>query len=141
MTLSERIRLFSLSTILFFGIDLVWLGLVADGFYDQHLGHLLRETVIWPAAVVFYLLFVAGIVVFVSTPAVLHRSPAQALVRGAFFGLVTYATFDLTSLALIDGFPLVVVIVDLAWGAFISAAVAGGGTFVAIRLSRRNAAR
>lgn len=117
------LRMYAVGLTCFFALDLVWLGVVAKGFYRRQLGHLLRPDVQWVAALLFYLLFVAALVVFVAAPAAERRSYAHALGYGAFFGLAAYAAFDLTCLALFKEFPLAVVVVDLAWGATLSAAV------------------
>jgi uncharacterized membrane protein len=106
-----------------FAIDLVWLGVVAKGFYQRQLGHLMRPDVQWIPAVAFYLIYVAALVVFVAAPAVERRSVGHAVAFGAFFGLAAYAAFDLTGLALLKGFPLSAALTDLAWGAFLSATV------------------
>ena len=82
------------------------------------------------AAGLFYLIFLAGLVTFVTQPALLKESWAHALIFGMFFGLVTYATFDLTSLALFKDFPVKVVIVDLLWGMFIGGSVATGAYYI-----------
>jgi uncharacterized membrane protein len=76
-------------------------------------------------AILFYLVYVAALVIFVAAPAASQRSIARAIGYGAFFGLAAYAAFDLTGLALLRGFPLAAALVDLAWGAFLSAAVSG----------------
>ncbi len=114
-----------------FALDLVWLGVVAKGFYARHMGTLLRPEVRWGPALLFYLLYVVAVVVFVVMPAAERRSFARAIGMGAFFGLAAYATYDLTSLALIRDFPLIVVIVDLAWGLVITAAAASAGYLAA----------
>lgn len=115
-------------------LDLVWLSVVAVGLYERLLGDLLADEPRALAAAAFYAIFLAGLLHFVVDPAVTARSLRQAVVRGAFFGLVTYATWDLTSLAVIAGFPAALVPIDLAWGAFLSASVAGVTTAVALRI-------
>ena len=107
----------------FFAIDMVWLVLVAKKFYAAHIGFLLKPDVNWLAAIIFYLLFIGGLVTFVISPAVEKHSWLHALIYGAFFGLVTYATYDLTNLATLKDFPLLVTIVDLVWGMVLSASV------------------
>ncbi len=102
-------------------LDLVWLGLVADGLYARLLGDLLAERPNAGAAVAFYVIFVAGLVLFVVHPAVEQGSWRAATGRGAAFGLVTYATWDLTNLAVLEGFPASLVAIDLAWGIVLSA--------------------
>lgn len=103
-------------------LDAIWLGLIAQPFYQAQIGFLMAENPNWAAAGVFYLIYVAGLVFFVVEPA-LHSRMAlgQAALRGAFFGLVAYATYDLTNLATIEGWPLVVTLVDLAWGMLLGA--------------------
>lgn len=117
-------KLFLIALPVFFAIDMVWLGLVAKGFYRRHLSDLLAPEANWVAAIAFYLLFMLGLVVFVIAPAVDAGSWTDALWRGAFFGLVTYATYDLTNQATLRGWPPVVTVVDLAWGAVLAASVA-----------------
>ncbi len=107
----------------FFAIDMVWLGIVAKDFYAKQIGALMKPNVNWIAAMVFYLIFIAGLVVFVVTPAMNKSSWTHALLFGALFGLVCYATYDLTNLAVAKDWPLLMTIVDLAWGATLSASV------------------
>ena len=109
---------------IFFVIDLLWLGVLARDFYRRHLGYLLRPEVNWVAAVVFYLLFIVGLVIFAIRPALEAQRPARALVYGALFGFFTYATYDLTNLATVKDWPLVVTVVDLLWGTALCGSVA-----------------
>jgi uncharacterized membrane protein len=118
------LKLIAVAVPIFLVIDLLWLGVVARGFYQAHMGHLLRPDVRWAPAIAFYLLFVAGIVVFVVVPALERESLRQAVGLGAFFGLVTYATYDLTNLATMRNFPTVIVVVDMIWGMVLSSVVA-----------------
>ena len=104
----------------FFVIDMIWLGLVAKKFYREQLGSLMRAGVNWPAAIIFYLLFIAGLVFFIVYPAVEQGSWFYALWTGAFFGLICYATYDLTNLATLKNWPLKMTIVDLIWGSVLS---------------------
>jgi uncharacterized membrane protein len=117
------IKLFFIALPVFFAIDMVWLVLVAKKFYSQHLGYIMRPDVGWAAAIIFYLLFIAGLVTFVISPAVEKQSWTHALLYGAFFGLITYATYDLTNLATLKDWPLIVTIVDLIWGMVLSASI------------------
>ena len=111
----------------FLAIDMVWLGVVARGFYRRQLGFLLADQVNWWAAVSFYLLFVAGVLVFAVAPGLQAGSLTRALLLGGFFGLVTYGTYDLTNLATVKTWPLVVTVADMAWGTVLAAAVSGLG--------------
>lgn len=117
------IRLFFIALPVFFIIDMIWLVLVAKNFYQKQIGFLMRPDVNWTAAIIFYLLFIAGLVLFVITPAVEKQSWVHALVYGALFGLITYATYDLTNLATLKDWPVIVTVVDLAWGMVLSASV------------------
>src|SRR4030067_3836008 len=106
-------------------MDRVWLGLVATGFYRRQVGSLMRSPVNWAAAVAFYLLFILGLGVFVVAPAMDQGSWEQALLHGALFGFIAYATYDLTNLATLRDWPLLVTVVDLAWGAVLAGSGAG----------------
>ncbi|MCG6949244.1 MAG: DUF2177 family protein [Acidobacteria bacterium] len=123
MTVGGFLKLYSVAVVVFLVIDLVWLGVVARSFYQEQMGHLLRPTVNWAAALAFYLVFVLGIVVLCVLPAVERQSLTHAIILGGLLGLVTYAAYDLTNLATLDGFPLKVVLVDLAWGTVLCASV------------------
>ncbi len=107
----------------FFALDMVWLGAVAKSFYRSQIGFLLRDDVNWPAAISFYLLFILGLVVFTITPALENRSWLEALWRGALFGLITYATYDLTNQATVKDWPALVTLVDMAWGVVLASSV------------------
>lgn len=117
------IKLYALALPVFFAIDMVWLGVVAKSFYAKQIGALMKPDINWSAAIIFYLIFIAGLVVFVITPAMEKGSWTHALLLGALFGFVCYATYDLTNLAVAKDWPLVVTIVDLVWGAVLAASV------------------
>lgn len=129
--------LVGVAAVLFVVLDLAWLTVVATPLYDRLLGDLLAEEPNAAAAIVFYVLFLLGLTHFVIRPAVERDSLSLAARDGAFFGLVTYATWDLTSLAVLEGFPAALVPVDLAWGAFLAAAVSLGTVAVWRRVTRR----
>ncbi len=129
------LKLYATALPIFFAMDMLWLGVVAKNFYRAQIGALLKTNVNWVAAVIFYLLFLAGLVVFVIEPAVLKKSLPEALLRGAFFGLVTYATYDLTNLAVAKDWPLTVTIVDLVWGTVLAASVSALTYLVATKLA------
>jgi uncharacterized membrane protein len=121
MPIGKTILLYVLTAAFFLGVDMVWLGVIAKSFYQKQLTGLLGDRVNWSAALLFYLLFILGIILFVVLPAVEKGSIVQAVVYGALFGLFCYATYDLSNLATIKDWPLVVTIVDMIWGMFISA--------------------
>jgi len=117
------LKLYAIALPVFFFIDMIWLGLVAKSFYKAQIGHLMKPDVNWIAAIIFYLLFIVGLVIFVISPAMEKGSWVHALVFGALFGLITYATYDLTNLAVTKDWPLLVTVVDLVWGAVLAASV------------------
>ena len=127
-------KLYLIALPVFFAIDIVWLGLVAKDFYRAQIGALMKPDVNWVAAIIFYLIFIAGLVVFVISPAIEKGSWLHALLFGALFGLVCYATYDLTNLAVAKDWPLLVTIVDLVWGAVLAAAVSTITYFIATKL-------
>lgn len=129
------LKLYLATLIAFFAIDMVWLGLVARTFYRQQLGFLLSPNTNWVAAVIFYLLFILGILVFVVLPGLEADSLKTTILRAALFGLITYATYDLTNLATVKDWPLLVTVVDLAWGTVLSIAVSCAGFFAGKWLS------
>lgn len=119
------IKLYFLTLTVFLAIDAVWLTVVAKNFYAKYLGYLMAKNPNLLAAGIFYLLFVVGMVVLVLSPALEKKSLMQAILTGALFGLVSYATYDLTNLATIKDWPLLVTVVDMIWGTVLSATVAG----------------
>lgn len=121
--MTKFIMQYGVVLVIFFAIDMIWLGLIAKDFYAKTLGFLMAPKVNWIAAFVFYLIFILGLLVFVIQPALAAESLTQAIVMAALFGLVTYATYDLTNLATLKDWPLIITIVDLAWGVSLSVIV------------------
>ena len=124
------IKLFLIALPVFFAIDMAWLVLVAKKFYQQQIGFLMKPDINWYAAILFYLLFITGLVVFVISPAVEKHSWVHAILFGALFGLITYATYDLTNLATMKDWPLLVTFVDLIWGTVLAASISGITYFI-----------
>jgi uncharacterized membrane protein len=116
-------KLYIATLIAFFAIDMLWLGLVARTFYQRHLGFLMAPSPNWLAAIIFYLLFIVGILVFVVLPGLEDNSLKATLLRAALFGLITYATYDLTNLATLKDWPVLVTVVDMIWGTVLSVLV------------------
>jgi len=110
-------------------LDAFWLGMVAPRFYKSQIGFIMAKNPNWLAAVLFYALYIAGMVIFVTGR---EGTLQQAALRGALFGLVCYATYDLTNLATLEGWPVLITVVDLCWGTFLSATTA----LVAVWLGR-----
>ena len=134
MPFTKLLILYGLTTPVFFAVDMVWLGLVAKTFYRKHIGHLMAGRLNWPAALIFYFLFIAGIIIFAVLPAVEKGSFGRAVLLGALFGLFTYATYDLTNLATLKDWPLIVTVADIAWGMVLTATVSGAGYWIAVKL-------
>jgi uncharacterized membrane protein len=116
-------KLYLVSLAAFLAIDMLWLGLVARSFYQQQLGFIMAPSVNWLAATVFYLLFIVGILFFVVVPGLESGSLKTTLLRAALFGLITYATYDLTNLATLKDWPALLSIVDMLWGTVLSVLV------------------
>jgi uncharacterized membrane protein len=127
-------KLYFIALPVFFIIDMIWLGLVAKNFYRSHIGFLMKTNINWVAAILFYLLFIAGLVFFVLSPAVEKRSFTYAIMAGAFYGLLTYSTYDLTNLATLKEWPLLITVIDMIWGMFLSFSVSLISYLIAIRL-------
>ncbi len=113
-------------------VDFLFLGLVARGFFTSEVGDMLGEIRLAPA-VLFYLLYVAGVLVFVNAPAA--ATWQSTLLYGALFGLFCYATFELTSLSLLKHWTWPVAIVDVSWGAFVTALSSTAGLLIANRIA------
>jgi uncharacterized membrane protein len=107
----------------FFTIDMIWLALVAKDVYRREIGFMMSNKPNWLAAIVFYLIFIAGIVFFVINPAIEKDSWTYALFVGLFFGFITYATYDLTNLATLKDWPIKITIIDLIWGSCLGGSV------------------
>jgi uncharacterized membrane protein len=127
------VRNYFIVLVIFLAIDMVWLTVIAKKLYADKLGYLMAPKPVLPAALAFYLLFVAGLMVFVISPALAGGSWLQALLAGLFFGLITYATYDLTNLATVKDWPVLITVIDLVWGSAVSGVTALLGFWV-IRL-------
>ena len=122
MDLIFYFKLYLVTIPIFFIVDLIWLGVVARGFYRKNLNHLLSEKTNWMAAVIFYLIYIVGILIFAIIPALESGSVETALLWGALFGFFTYATYDLTNMATLKDWPLKIVMIDICWGTILCAA-------------------
>lgn len=118
------------TAVVFFAIDMAWLGFIAKDLYRKYLGNFLSDKVNWTAAIVFYLLFIIGIFYFAILPAVEKNSLTKAIISGAFLGILTYATYDLTNLATLKNWPLPIVFIDIAWGALLTGIVSTAGYYI-----------
>lgn len=128
------IKLYAIALPVFFAIDMLWIGFVARNFYRNQIGFLMKSDPNWTAAIVFYLLFIVGLVLFVIAPAIEKNSWMHALLFGALFGLITYGTYDLTNLATLKDWPILVSVVDLVWGAALAASVSTATYLIARKI-------
>jgi len=118
---------YAATLIVFCCCDFVWLGWVAKDYYQSQLGGLLLAQPNWAAAATFYVLYAAGIGIFCVAPAVDAASLGKAALLGALLGGLAYATYDLSNLATLKGWPMALSLIDIAWGAFVTAVAASAG--------------
>ena len=119
----EHIKTFFIAFAVFLGIDMLWLTVIAQKFYKAQIGHLMADKARLLPAAIFYVLFIAAMAYFVIAPALEHQNLTRLILSAAIFGLVTYATYDLTNMATLKDWPPLVTVVDIAWGTFLSLAV------------------
>ncbi len=124
--------------IAFFAIDLIWLGFIAKTFYRDQLGPLMLDSPNWGVAIIFYALYIAGILIFAVKPALDSDQLMKAVVYGALFGFFCYATYDLTNLATLKGWPTKMVIVDIIWGTVLTGSCAVIGAWATMKLTAGN---
>jgi len=115
----------------FLVIDAIWLGLIAKKFYAEQLGDLMRPDVLFVPAGIFYLLYSAGMVLLAVRPEQAGISLANVALYGAVVGFIAYGTYDVTNLATLKDWPIVMSVVDLVWGSSLSALVAVAGAVAA----------
>ena len=135
MNAFRLLAVYALTLATFLTLDALWLGVLARGFYRRELGFLLADQVRWGAAVLFYLIYIAGLMVVVVVPH--HQlSLGRTALFGALFGLCAYAAYDLTNLAVVARWPALVTVVDLVWGTLLTATTATAGGLAARWLLR-----
>ena len=130
MNIESIIFSYLLTFLVFLIVDMLWLGVIAKGIYQKYLGGFLSDNVNWTAAFIFYFIFVLGISIFAIYPSVNKNSVNNAILMGALFGFFTYATYDLTNLATLKGWPLSIVFIDIIWGSVLSAFVSFSGFYI-----------
>lgn len=134
MSAAFWLKLYLLTVPVFFLIDMVWLAFVARNFYKEQLHSLLSPRVNWTAALLFYFIYIAGILFFAVRPGLEAGSLARACLSGALFGFFTYATYDLTNLATLRDWPVLVSVVDIGWGTVLCTLVSGAAYLIGARL-------
>lgn len=115
----------------FFAIDLLWLGVIGKGIYDKYLGSFLADSPNWAAAGIFYSAYVFGIIYFAVLPAMESGKLTDAVIKGALFGGLAYATYEMTNWAVLKDWPAAIVFIDIAWGVVLTASVAAAGFYIA----------
>ncbi len=118
--MTEFLTFFAVAFAVFLVIDLLWLGLIARKLYKKYLGYIMTDKINWIAAIIFYVIFIAGLTYFALYNA---TSWSHALLNGALLGFLGYATYDLTNLSTLKGWPLQITIIDLVWGTSLGALV------------------
>ena len=113
-------KLFLSSFITFLILDFIWLGFVAKDFYARQLSLYLTDNVIWSSALIFYIIFNIGLLIFVIMPSIEKNSYLTLVLYAILYGLVTFATYDLTNLATVKEWPLIVSLIDMTWGMFVA---------------------
>ena len=134
MNVGKLLLAYLLTAVVFFAIDLTWLGFIAKDLYRKYLGGFLSDQVNWTAAFIFYALFIVGIFIFAILPAAEKNSLTHAAIYGALFGFFTYATYDLTNLATLKNWPLTIVFIDIIWGSILTGTVAAAGYWIVKKL-------
>ena len=129
MSLAKLAGLYAICTVVFFAVDLVWLSTATKRIYQPYLGSLLSSEPKLGVAGVFYLLYVVGVVALAVVPGLREGALAGALWRGALFGLLAYATYDLTNLATLEGWAWQVSVIDLVWGTTVTSIVSAAGFY------------
>ncbi len=135
MSIKNILIHYVLTTVVFLLLDMVWLGFIAKNLYQKYLGTFLADKVNWTAALIFYLLYIIGISIFAIYPSVDKNSMLSAALLGGLFGFFTYATYDLTNLATLKGWPLPIVFIDITWGVVLTALVSLASFFIAKQLN------
>lgn len=126
----EIIKQYIVTMIVFFAIDIAWLGFIAKKLYRESLGYIMADSTNWPAAIIFYSMYIGGILFFVLNPALEKGSMNYAILVGALFGFITYATYDMTNLATLKDWPLKITIIDIIWGTSLNALTAGVSFYI-----------
>lgn len=125
------IKAYIATLITFLVIDAVWIAFFVRSYYETQIGALLRDTPDFVAALVFYLVYAGAVIVLAVRPALASRRLSDALMLGALLGAVAYGTYTITNYAVLEGWTMGLVVSDIAWGAFLTAVVAGSGYFAA----------
>ncbi len=124
---------YAAALVVFLAADMVWLGTMVGRIYRPALGDILAATVNFPPALVFYLLYPVGLMIFAILPGLKSGSITTAAAYGALFGFFTYATYNLTNFATLRNWTLQVTVIDIAWGTLLGAITGAVASYVAIK--------
>lgn len=130
--MSQFMKTYFIALVIFLIIDAFWLGFFAKNFYQREIGNLLLPTPKWGAAALFYLLYLGGLTYLIILPLIETQNLSQGLLQALVFGFMTYATYDLTNLATLEGWSLKVTLIDLLWGSFLGTTV----TYISYQISK-----
>ena len=117
-------------------LDLIWIGVVAQGIYQDQIGYLLSPNVVWWAAILFYVIYSLVLAYLVVLPAIRNNNFKQALYNGLLFGLAAYATYDLTNLATMRDWPIAITFIDMAYGTIVAGATSATAFVLGKKLVR-----
>lgn len=130
----KYIYLYLITFVVFFVIDFIWLKFVASGFYSTKIGHLMASEPKLLPALIFYLIFVVGVIVFAVLPGYESQNLWKTIMLGALFGMLSYSTYDLTNLATLKDWPTSITIIDIIWGTSVSTTTSIAGYYIATLL-------
>lgn len=120
--MAEYIKAYIITFLVFLVIDFVWLGFVAKDIYRNKIGFIMKDNFNMSAALIFYIVFIIGLMFFVINKAVVMGSWQYALFAGMFFGVITYSTYDMTNLATLKDWPISLTVIDIIWGTVLNGA-------------------
>lgn len=118
--MNQFLKLFGISAVIFLMFDLFWLLVVSKNLYQTFIGELIGDVKVTPA-IIFYFVYLVGVVFFVLIPGIDKQSIFYTIFSGALFGFICYSTYDLTNLATIKNWPVTMTIIDLVWGTSVTA--------------------
>lgn len=126
----KHILLYIGTFLIFILIDLIWLGIISRNLYKGQIGHLMTDNIKWAAVIIFYLIFVGGVLTFAVMPGGSEKNLAKTIILGGIFGFIAYATYDLTNLATLKDWPTKIVFIDMAWGTILSSLTSLGSYYL-----------
>jgi uncharacterized membrane protein len=129
-SMTKYIAAYVATLIVFLALDFVWLSIMGNALYKPTLGDILLPTFSPAPALIFYALYVVGVVIFAIAPAIQSGNWTSALLFGALFGFFAYGTYDLTNMATLRNWTLQITVADMVWGTVVTAVSASAGTII-----------